>query len=201
YYRDFVLYQRVASSRPIYEPGTTRPISLTNVDPSTYAGLLNLKDNSQLYEYGTASNIRSQVYAEFASLGAEYAITPKILWTASYSYASLVLRVAKDPSLLPNFNTPPHKVGSALYFSGFGRWGASLNYRWIDAFDMDGLIIGRVPSVQWIDAQISYNLPRWKTQLRMGAQDALNIRYVQFPGGPRIGGLYYFQVTYDPFLR
>jgi hypothetical protein len=200
YYRDFVLYRNVISSEPAYETGTTKPIGLSNVNPSTLAGLENLRDG-RYYAYNTATNLSDQVYAEYASLGIEYAITPKILWTASYSYATLVLSVAKDPSFLPNFNTPRHKVGSSVYLSNFGRWGGSLNYRWIDAFRMDGLIQGAVPAVQWVDAQISYTVPKWKTQFRIGGQNILNIRYVQLPGGPRIGGLYYFQVVYDPFLR
>lgn len=200
YYQDFVLYRRVISSEPRYESGTTRPISVSNIDPATYQGLQNLRDG-KYYAYNTGSNLPDQVYAEFASVGLEYAITPKILWTASYSYAALVLSVAKTPDLMPGFNTPTHKVGSSVFLSGFGRWGGSLNYRWIDAFQMDGLLRGPVPATQWVDAQVSYTFPQWKTQLRVGAQNLLNVRYRQIPGGPRVGGLYYFQVVYDPFLR
>jgi len=199
YYQDFVLYRNVIGARPVYESGKAKPIGYNNINPATKEGLENLRDGNT-YSYNTASNLSDQVYAEYASLGVEYAITPKVLWTASYSYATLVLSVAKDPSLLPNFNTPRHKVGSAIYFR-LERWGAALNYRWIDAFEMDGLIKGRVPAVQWIDLQVSYTVPKWKTQFRLGGQNLLNIRYVQIPGGPRIGGLYYFQVVYDPFLR
>ncbi|MEN3041345.1 MAG: TonB-dependent receptor plug domain-containing protein [Bacteroidia bacterium] len=199
-YKDFVFYRRVVSSEPIYEAGTNRPHSLTNVDPSTQEGLENLRDG-RYYEYSVASNYPAEVYADYASIGIEYAITSKILWTASYSYAALSLSRIADPSLLPNFNTPRHKVGSSLYFTGFGKWGWGINYRWVDAFDMDGLIVGRVPAAQWIDLQVSYNIPAWKTQLRIGGQNILNIRYVQIPGGPQVGGLYYFQITYDPFLR
>lgn len=200
YYQDFVLYRNVVSSKPTYESGTTKPIALSNLDPATLQGLQNLRDGNS-YSYNTATNASDQVYAEYAALGIEYSITPKILWTASYSYATLVLSSADDPSFLPNFNTPRHKVGSSLYFSNFGRWGGGLNYRWIDAFEMDGLIKGPVPAAQWLDAQISYTVPKWKTQFRIGGQNVLNVKYRQFPGGPRVGALYYFQVMYDPFLR
>ncbi|RMF51740.1 MAG: hypothetical protein D6750_03210 [Bacteroidetes bacterium] len=200
YYRDFVLYRRVISSRPTYEPGTTKPTALSNLNPATLEGLQNLRDG-KYYTYSTATNLADQVYAEYASVGVEYAISPKVLWTISYSYATLVLSVAQDPSFLPNFNTPRHKVGSSLFLTGFGRWGGSLNYRWIDAFEMDGLIKGPVPAAQWVDAQVSYTVPKWKTQFRIGGQNVLNIQYVQLPGGPRVGGVYYFQVVYDPFLR
>ncbi|MCS7296868.1 MAG: TonB-dependent receptor [Bacteroidia bacterium] len=200
YYRDFILYRDVVSSQPIYETELPRPVSLTNVDPSTYEGLINLKEG-RFYTYSAAVNLPDEVYADYGSVGIEYAITPKVLWTASYSYAALVLRGAQDPSLFPNFNTPRHRVGSSLYVSGIGRWGGGLNYRWVDAFRMDGIIRGDVPAAQWIDLQVSYTIPRWKTQLRVGGQNLLNVRYVQIPGGPRIGGLYYLQVVYDPFLR
>lgn len=199
YYTDFVLYRYVISSRPSYESGTTMPVALSNLDPNTYEGLKNLRDGNT-YGYNTATNVRDQVYADYASAGIEYAISPKILWTLSYSYASLTLSVARDPSVLPNFNTPRHKVGSSLYFFNLGRWSASLNYRWIDATEFDGLIKGRVPAVQWLDAQVGYLIPKYKVQIRIGGQNVLNIRYVQIPGGPRIGGLYYLQLTYDPAL-
>ncbi|MCX7652881.1 MAG: TonB-dependent receptor [Bacteroidia bacterium] len=200
YYTDFVLYRRVVSSEPIYESGTNRPKQLTNVDPSTQEGLENLRDG-RYYEYSLASNYPEQVYADYGSLGIEYAITPKILWTASYSYAKLSLTPQASTSYLPNFNTPRHKAGSSLYFTGFGRWGWGINYRWVDAFEMDGLIVGRVPAAQWMDLQVSYTVPKWKTQFRLGGQNLLNIRYVQIPGGPQVGGVYYLQILYDPFLR
>lgn len=200
YYRDFILYRRVISAEPIYEANSTKPRELTNINPATYEGLTNLRDG-RFYGYITATNYKEQVEAEYASLGIEYAITPKILWTASYSYAALVLTGRVDPSFLPNFNTPRHKVGTSLFLTGFGRWGGGVNYRWVDAFQMDGLIIGPVPAAQWIDLQISYTIPKWKTQFRIGGQNVLNVRYVQISGGPQVGGLYYFQVVYDPFLR
>ncbi|MEN3041347.1 MAG: TonB-dependent receptor [Bacteroidia bacterium] len=199
-YRDFVLHRRVVSSEPIYESGTNRPKDLTNVDPSTQEGLRNLRDG-RYYEYIVATNYPSEVYADYASIGMEYAITPKILWMASYSYAALSLVRAANPSLLPTFNTPRHKVGSSLYFTGFGNWGWAINYRWIDAFNMDGLILGPVPAAQWVDLQVSYTIPAWKTQIRIGGQNLLNLQYVQLPGGPRVGALYYFQIIYDSFLR
>ncbi|MCX7764661.1 MAG: TonB-dependent receptor [Bacteroidia bacterium] len=199
-YRDFVLYRRIVGPEPIYEANSTRPRSLTNIDPTTSEGLINLRDG-RYYEYSTATNYTESVYADYASAGIEYAITPKIFWTASYSYAQLVLRGRADPSLLPSFNTPRHKVGASLYLTNFGRWGGAINYRWIDAFTMDGIIEGPVPASQWVDVQVSYSVPKWKTVFRLGGQNVLNVRYVQLPGGPRVGGLYYFQVVYDPFLR
>ncbi len=199
YYSDFMLYRRVISSRPTYEAGTTKPTALSNIDPNTLEGLTNLRDG-QTYAYNTATNVSDRIYADYIAASMEYAITPKILWTLSYSYASLTLSVAKDPLFLPNFNTSRHKVGSSIYLYNFGRWSSSINYRWIDATVFDGLIRGTVPAVQWGDAQIGYTIPKYKVQLGLGAQNLLNIRYVQIPGGPRIGGLYYFQVTYDPFV-
>ncbi len=197
YYTDFVLYRRVISSEPTYETGTTRPIAISNIDPTTAQGLQNLK-NRRYYEYSNATNLPDRVYADYASAGIEYALSSKVLWTLSYSYAALSLANSRDPNLLPNFNTPRHKVGSSIYLINLGRWSASLNYRWVDATDFDGLVKGRVPAAQWADAQVGYAIPRYKVQLRVGGQNVLNVRYMQIPGGPRVGGLYYVQLTYDP---
>ncbi len=199
YYNDFIIFKRVLSSKATFESSTNRLVGLSNIDPNTYEGLVNLRDGNY-QTYFTAYNVSERVYADYGSAAIEYAITPKILWTLSYSYAALNIPINRSPIGVPDFNTPPHKVVSSLYFSNLGRWGAGLNYRWIDAVEFGGIIKEWVPATQWVDAQVSYTIPRYRIQLRLGAQNLLNIRYVQIPGGPRIGGLYYFQITYDPTL-
>ena len=199
-YTDFIAYARFVSGRRIYEPGTVRPLGVANVDPSTYEGLRNLADPQKTYEYSTLINYPTIIYAQYASVGIEYALSSKVFWRGSYSYATLLENLSQSSDYMPAFNTPKHRVGSTVYISRIGRWGGSLSYRWTDAFEMNGVFNGRVPAVQWFDAQISYKVPKWKTQFRIGGQNILNFRYIQFPGGPRIGGLYYFQVMYDPFL-
>jgi len=54
-----------------------------------------------------------------------------------------------------------------------------------------------VPTYNLLHAQVSYRLPRWPMQFRIGAQNLLNFYHIEARGGPSIGGLYYFQVMYD----
>jgi len=54
-----------------------------------------------------------------------------------------------------------------------------------------------VPTYNLLHAQVSYRLPRWPMQFRIGAQNLLNFYHIEARGGPAIGGLYYFQVMYD----
>ncbi|MGQ9864601.1 MAG: carboxypeptidase-like regulatory domain-containing protein [Bacteroidia bacterium] len=196
YYQDFLLYRDVVGPKPNYTGDNPKPESFTPLSTNDSTGLAQIYNRT--YTYSVPTNISQQVYADYLGVGIEYSISPKVLWTVNYGFASLTLRVAKDASVFPNFNTPRHKLTSSLYVSQLGRWSGSLTFRWVDAFVFDGLVRGPVPSVNWIDAQIGYTLPKLGMQLRLGAQNLLNYKYYQIPGGPRIGGLYYLQITYDP---
>jgi len=62
-----------------------------------------------------------------------------------------------------------------------------------------GVDLWVVPTYNLLHAQVGYRLPRWHSEVRVGAQNLLNFYHIEVPGGPRIGGIYYVQYTFDPF--
>ncbi len=199
YYTDFVTTKKVVGSPLSYREDSLYPVISESIDPKTHQGLINLK-NKKIFYYYIYTNASQKVHADYASIGIEYAITPKITWTSSYSYAFLALRPGEEEGI-PLFSVPKHRVSNSLYFTQFGRWSGGINHYWSDTYLSTGIKQDMVPATHWIDAQISYAFPRQGIQLRLGAQNLLNFRYVQLPGGPQVGGIYYFQISYYPPLQ
>jgi len=63
------------------------------------------------------------------------------------------------------------------------------------------LVTGKVAAYSTIDAQVNYRLPKAKSTIKIGAADIFNHRYIQYAGGPTIGGLYYVAITVDGLLK
>jgi iron complex outermembrane recepter protein len=48
---------------------------------------------------------------------------------------------------------------------------------------------------------VTFHLPKLKSAIKLGASDIFNNRYIQYAGGPTIGGLYYVAITVDGLLK
>ena len=76
--------------------------------------------------------------------------------------------------------------------------GFAVAYRWQDTFYYQGdLANGNLPSVQTVDAQVSYKLPKSKSIIKLGANNLLNQYYYNAVGNSLIGGLYYLSFGYN----
>ena len=99
------------------------------------------------------------------------------------------------------FNTPKYKTNIKLSNTGFGAKNAyafSVVYRWMSSYRFESdFINGEVPEINTLDAQISYKLPANKYILKLGGSNILNQYYVQAPGNPAIGALYYVSIGYN----
>jgi outer membrane receptor protein involved in Fe transport len=47
------------------------------------------------------------------------------------------------------------------------------------------------------DAQVSLRQKKWNTTFKLGASNLLDNKVFQVYGGPRVGRLAYFSITYD----
>ncbi|MGB4840450.1 MAG: hypothetical protein WBP08_15720, partial [Saprospiraceae bacterium] len=56
---------------------------------------------------------------------------------------------------------------------------------------------GLIPDYDLVDAQINYSVPKMNMTFKLGASNALNNKQFQTYGGPRIGRMAYFTMTYD----
>jgi outer membrane receptor protein involved in Fe transport len=103
--------------------------------------------------------------------------------------------------LVAFFNSPKYRTNITLSNSSFGykkRLGFAATYRWADAYFYDGDFgNGPLPSVQTVDAQVSYKLPAVKSTFKIGANNLLNQYYRSGFGNPMIGGLYYAAYAYN----
>jgi hypothetical protein len=80
--------------------------------------------------------------------------------------------------------------------------GFNVVWRWQQAFLWESpLVTGTVPSYNTIDAQVTFRFPKLNSQLKLGGADIFNKRYIQYAGGPTIGGLYYAAITVDGILK
>ncbi|WP_460937234.1 TonB-dependent receptor domain-containing protein [Spirosoma humi] len=84
------------------------------------------------------------------------------------------------------------------------RLGATITYRWTDRMWVEqGTTAGDIWLPPWtsLDAQVSYNVPTFKSIIRLGGTNILNHYYAQGYGLARIGGLYYLSITFDELMR
>ena len=56
---------------------------------------------------------------------------------------------------------------------------------------------GAIPTYDMLDAQVNVFVPSMHMTFKLGASNLLNKQNFQTYGGPRIGRLAYFQITYD----
>lgn len=107
-----------------------------------------------------------------------------------------------DDIFVTGFNTPQWSTnisfGNREVVKNFGF---SVVYRWQQSFLWESpLVTGQVPAFSTFDAQVSYRLPASKTTLKFGGTNIFNKKYIQYAGGPTLGGLYYASVTIDGML-
>jgi hypothetical protein len=109
----------------------------------------------------------------------------------------------KDDALIPGFNTPEWftnlSFGNREVLKNFGF---NIVWHWQQSFYWQNLFgNGTVPSYSTVDAQVTLQVPKWKSSFKLGGTDILNKRYFQYVGGPTMGGLYYLSWTLDGLLK
>jgi hypothetical protein len=124
--------------------------------------------------------------------------------SANFNYNAFEAKNSSDvfgakSNTFTGFNTP--KYAANVQFGNrelFKNFGFNVVWKWQDAYDWNSpLANGRVPAFQTIDAQVSYNITKINTSVKVGGTNILNNRYIQYAAGPSIGALYYAAITYD----
>ena len=97
------------------------------------------------------------------------------------------------------FNTP--KVRYNLGLSNdkvYKNLGFNIVWRWQDKLLWEGTFgTGTIPSYGTLDAQVTWRMPKTKTQFKIGASNLLNKYYRSAFGNPEVGGLYYVSFGYN----
>jgi len=166
-----------------------------------FAAGSNVPTYVDIYRY--SANSTNEVRTQGLSIGLNYYYGDYKI-AGNYSYNDLI-KTADDDPIIPAFNTPKHKYN--IGFSGrnltFGKskntFGFNVNYKWIQGYLFEGSpqFTGFIPSYGLVDAQINYTLDKQHVNFKLGASNILDNKVFQAYGGPRIGRMAYFKVTYD----
>lgn len=153
--------------------------------------------------YRIAANATDQVTTQGATVGANYYLGLNWVINANYSWNKLDLQGSVDP-IIPAFNTPENKFNVGINGRNFMLFGAryfgfGVNYKWIQGFEFEGSpqFTGFIDSYSSLDAQVNYRLQKLNMTFKLGASNVLNNQLYQVYGGPLVGRLAYFSISYD----
>ena len=186
-YNDFLNQSRVVT--PYYGNVVTDA-------PNAIAALA----NGDRRVYQIYSNSKTEVTSLGFGIGLSKKVYKEFELSANYNYAEFTFDQAKDPSFIPSFNTPKHRVKASLgnqkLFKNFGfntnvRW--NTEYLWQSSF-ADGM----VPENVVFDAQINYAIPTLKSVLKIGATNLFGEDYIQVIGAGAIGQQWFASITINP---
>lgn len=156
--------------------------------------------------YRVSANATSQVTTQGFSIGLNYYLDDR--WSLNGNYSWNKLNSGEDDPIIPAFNTPENKFNIGvtgrkfnLWKNGKNRFGASVNYKWVQGFRFEGSpqFTGDIDSYGLVDAQMSYAYKDFT--FKLGASNLLNNMVYQVYGGPRVGRMAYFSILFEPLSR
>lgn len=168
-------------------------------DQSGVDQLLSYSESNETYtRYQIPVNAEQQVRSMGATIGLAYYINDKYSVSLNYNWAKLVDDDLDDP-IIPGFNTPEHKINVGI--KGRKVWkglGFAANFQWVDEFLWRSTFgDGIVPSYSFLDLQLSYEIPKWYSTLRLGASNVYNLERQEAFGAPFVGTMVYGSITFD----
>ena len=96
------------------------------------------------------------------------------------------------PDLRANLSLRNDNVYKGIGFNVIAKWQNFNNYE-------GTFVAGQLPAFTWVDAQVSYRMPKSKSVIRLGGTNILNHYARTGYGSPYVGGLYYVSYGYNIF--
>jgi hypothetical protein len=157
----------------VYNPGTTRNLS---------------------YQQTSANEVKAMGWG----IGMEYQLPHNFL--LSGNIFSDELRDL-EPGLISFFNAPKYRWNLGLRNDNVWKnIGFNVLVKWQDNNFYEGTFAtGTLPAFTWIDAQVSYRMPKTKSIFRIGGTNVGNSYYRTGFGSPYVGGMYYISYGYNLF--
>ena len=105
------------------------------------------------------------------------------------------------PGLISYFNAPDLRANLSLRNDNVWRGiGFNVIAKWQNFNNYEGTFVaGQLPAFTWVDAQVSYRMPKSKSVFRVGGSNILNHYARTGYGSPYVGGLYYVSYGYNIF--
>jgi iron complex outermembrane recepter protein len=146
--------------------------------------------------YAVPGNIREDIYMWGSNISTTLALNSKYRLLANYSFLEAH---SLNEFAVNTFNAPKHRAAVGLQGNNLWKhFGFVANYRWNDAFIFN---LVELPAYSLVDLNLSYAYRPWKTIFSIGGTNILNHYHIEISGGPRVGGVYYFQVNFDQLLN
>ena len=163
---------------------------------------LSANRNNQQTRYRVYSNAKNSYNNFGSSLGLTYNFYKKYTVAGNVSYNDITENLQPDV-FVTGFNTPNWTTN--LSFGNreiVKNFGFNMVWRWQEEFLWESpLVNGRVSAYNTFDAQVTYKIPEAKAGIKLGGSNIFNNKYVQYAGGPTIGGLYYAAITFEGLLN
>ena len=99
------------------------------------------------------------------------------------------------------FNAPDYRANLSLRNDNVWKGvGFNIIAKWQDVNYYEGTFVtGTLPAFTWVDAQVSYRVPKSKSVIRLGGSNVLNHYARTGYGSPAVGGVYYVSYGYNIF--
>jgi hypothetical protein len=170
-------------------------------DEAVYAMIRANRDKQQT-RYRVYTNAKNKYNNYGPSLGLTFNFYQKYTVAGSVSYNAISKNKQADV-FVTGFNTPNWATNLSFGNREIAKnLGFNIVWKWQDAFLWESpLVNGEVKAFNTFDAQVTYKVPQAKASIKAGGTNILNTKYVQYAGGPTLGGLYYVAITFDGLLN
>jgi hypothetical protein len=144
------------------------------------------------YNQNTDQNVKTYGWG----LTAEYQLPSRYVVYGNI-YSDDLSEVPAD--FVAYFNAPLYRFNLGVRNENvWENLGFNVVYKWQDKNRYEGTFVaGTLPSFGWLDAQVSYRMPKYKSTFRLGGTNVLNNYQRTGYGSPYIGGLYYISYGYN----
>ena len=152
--------------------------------------------------YRVYTNAKNK-YTNFGgSLGATYIFYKKFTISGNLNYNKMKANETND-IFVTAFNTPEWSTNLSFGNRELTKHvGFSVAYRWQTSFLWESpLVTGQIDAFNTFDAQVTYRAPKLHSTFKLGGSNIFNNNYLQYAGGPTLGGLYYLAITVDGLLN
>jgi hypothetical protein len=105
------------------------------------------------------------------------------------------------PGFIAFFNAPDLRANLSLRNDNvYKNIGFNIIAKWQNFNNYEGTFVaGQLPAFWWVDAQVSYRMPKSKSVFRLGGSNILNHYARTGYGSPYVGGVYYVSYGYNIF--
>ncbi|MBN9380150.1 MAG: TonB-dependent receptor [Chitinophagaceae bacterium] len=160
------------------------------------------KNRNAQDRYRVYTNAKNTYHNFGSALAVTYNFYKKYALGGALNYNQMKSNKTNDV-FVTGFNTP--KWSGNISFGNreiVKNIGFNVVWRWQDSFLWESpLVTGNISAFSTVDAQVSFRLPRLYSTIKVGGSNIFDHRYLQYAGGPTIGGLYYAAITIDGLLK